>query len=256
MVMTSAHDGDSKLAAGVTAPSFDEQRAEFHHQMLSAVSHDLKTPLASVIGSLEIYQQMHERLSPEKQQALLHLALQEAYRLDNFITNILDIAKLENGLVKVRYEQRELGELLQEAVNRFILRDKQQHITVQTLDQPFVVMADSLLIGRCLQLLIDNAIIHGGGTKDIRLSYGHEASSDQYRIVIHDQGQGIPAAEMQHIFSKYARLSKSDQKNAGTGLGLTICQEIMALMQGTIIAENNPGGGVSVTLRLPFYHPA
>ena len=256
MVMTTTYNGNSKPTTGLTAPTVDEQRAEFHHQMLSAVSHDLKTPLASVIGSLEIYQHMRDHLNPEKQQALLQLALQEAYRLDNFITNILDIAKLENGLVKVRYERRELGELLQEAVDRFVLRDKQQHITVQAQDQPLIVMADSLLISRCLQLLIDNAIIHGGGIKEISLSYGMDVGADRFYIVIHDQGQGIPAAEMQHIFSKYARLSKSDQKNAGTGLGLTICREIMELLQGTITAENNPGGGASVTLRLPIYADA
>jgi two-component system sensor histidine kinase KdpD len=251
--MTSEPEVDIIPAKGPSTPSFDEQRAEFHHNMLSAVSHDLKTPLASVIGSLEIYQQMQGRLSVEKQQALLNLALQEAYRLDNFITNILDIAKLENGLVKVRYEQRELGELLQEAVDRFVLRDKKQHIRVEMQGEPLIVMADSLLLGRCLQLLVDNAIIHGGGTGEIRLSYQIERAAESFAIIIHDHGQGIPAVDMQHIFSKYTRIGKSDQKLAGTGLGLTICREIMTLLHGTVTAENNTDGGVSVTLRLPLH---
>ena len=72
-----------------------------HRKMLSAVAHDLKTPLVSIIGSLEIYEHLQDTLSREKQAVLIHVALQEAYRLDSFMTNILDMARLENGLVRL-----------------------------------------------------------------------------------------------------------------------------------------------------------
>jgi len=78
----------------------DKIREDLHRQILSTVSHDLKTPLATIIGSLEIYQKMFEKLSPEKRQSLISASLSEAYRLDNFITNILDMTRLEAGAVR------------------------------------------------------------------------------------------------------------------------------------------------------------
>src|ERR1700721_2788036 len=81
-------------------PYSDEERELLHRQILSSVSHDLKTPLASIIGSLEVFERMNDRLSEEQQKTLITVALREAYRLDNFITNILDMARLESGMVK------------------------------------------------------------------------------------------------------------------------------------------------------------
>ena len=107
---------------------FNKERELMHRQMMSSVSHDLKTPLASIIGSLEIHDQMKAQLKPEKKQALLDTALQEAYRLDNFITNILDMAKLENGQVRVKKELCDIGELLQACTNQLASRLKDSDV--------------------------------------------------------------------------------------------------------------------------------
>src|ERR1700676_2951144 len=85
--------------------SFDKDREHMHRRMLSSVSHDLKTPLVSIIGSLEIYERMQDTLPREQQLELIHVALQEAHRLNNFITDILDRAGRDNGLVSVRQER-------------------------------------------------------------------------------------------------------------------------------------------------------
>ena len=85
--------------------AFDKEREHMHRRMLSSVSHDLKTPLVSIIGALEIYERMQDTLPREKQMELIHVALQEAHRLNNFITDILDRAGLENGLVSVERER-------------------------------------------------------------------------------------------------------------------------------------------------------
>src|ERR1700722_172856 len=92
--------------------SLDEHRERIHRQMLSSVSHDLKTPLASIIGSLEVYEHLHDKLPEERKRALLRVALQEAYRLDSFVTNILDMAKFENNSVKARKEATDIKSLI------------------------------------------------------------------------------------------------------------------------------------------------
>ena len=85
--------------------SFDKKCDHMHRRMLSSVSHDLKTPLVSIIGALEIYERMQDTLPREKQLELIRVALQEAHRLNNFITDVLDKAGLENGLVSVERER-------------------------------------------------------------------------------------------------------------------------------------------------------
>ncbi len=96
----------------------DEEREQLHRQMLSSVSHDLKTPLASIIGSLEVYERMKDKLPEEKKTTLIHVALQEAYRLDNFITNILDMARFENHIVKPHYERTEITAIVSDCLLR------------------------------------------------------------------------------------------------------------------------------------------
>lgn len=236
----------------LSTASYDAERAHFHQKILSAVSHDLKTPLSSIIGSLEINAQMKAQLTPEKQQALLDLALEEAYRLDSFITNILDIAKLENHLVKVRFETYELGMLLRDCLHRLQLRMKDQNLLLHSEPEPLMIETDGLLLGRCLQILIDNAAVHGDGLHAIEVQYGQDIANKTFSIRILDRGMGIPEARLDSIFAKYTRYSKTDQQNAGTGLGLTICQEIMKLLGGTIQAGNNQNGGALFTMQLPL----
>src|SRR3984885_4716957 len=103
-----AHLGGNAASA---QPVLDDERERLHRQMLSSVSHDLKTPLASIIGSLEIYERMRNTLSAEKKQMLVETALQEAYRLDTFVTNILDMARLEEGKLRLQYSRVQLKHL-------------------------------------------------------------------------------------------------------------------------------------------------
>src|SRR5580704_8023351 len=102
--------------------SLDEHRERLHRQMLSSVSHDLKTPLASIIGSLEIYERMKDTLAAEKRHMLVETALQEAYRLDTFVTNILDMAKLEEGKLRLQYSTAQLRHMIEDCIAKLSMR--------------------------------------------------------------------------------------------------------------------------------------
>lgn len=224
-----------------TDTHFNEEREQMHRQLLSAVSHDLKTPLASVIGSLEIHQRLHERLSEEKKQTLIETALQEAYRLDNFITNMLDMHKLEQGLVTMRREHFELGALIRDCLVSLDNRLTGSSVTLDAPAQPVEITSDAALLGRALALLLDNAVKYGGTPPAIIIRY-ERTDSGLIQIELQDNGQGIPAGHAEHIFEKYTRFARGDHQNAGTGLGLSIARAIMQLLGGTVRVAPSHGG--------------
>jgi len=244
-----------KLLGGTVssgAASFDQAREQIHRNMLSAVSHDLKTPLATMIGSLEICMRMDDKLTAEKKKTLINSALTEAYRLDNFITNILDMAKLEGGLVTAKPERCDLTALLHDCLTRMGPKRDKADITLTPGMGGTAVHTDPMLLGRAAGLLLENAVRHAGKHPAIVVDYGVEGRSALIRI--RDNGPGIPRGQEKAIFSKYTRLGKSDQQNAGTGLGLAICRSIMTTLEGEVMGGNHPAGGAIFTLVFPIKH--
>lgn len=229
--------------------TFDNEREQMHQAMLSSVSHDLKTPLASIIGSLEIHARMKERLSPEKKDALIATALHEAYRLDNFITNILDMAKLESGMVKVKRESVDLRILLSDCMIKLRHREGSEHIQIPSILPVQSIHTDATLFARALFVLLDNALKHGDNP--IVVDVLEEKNLGEIMLVIRDHGSGILPGREKEIFSKYTRFARKDQQNAGTGLGLSIAQTIMHLLGGRIEAMNHSTGGALFTLHIP-----
>lgn len=247
----SANSNTPRDSAGVTADmQFQETREHIHRQMLSSVSHDLKTPLASIIGSLEIHERMGNKLSDEKKATLLQTALSEAHRLDNFITNILDMAKLENSMVRAHSELCDIGHLVQDTLIRLGVRTQDVTITsTPTTQEPILYRTDSMLLSRAIFLILDNALKYRSATPQVEIRYGIRL--DGLTIEVEDNGPGIPLENVDAIFSKYTRLVKQDHQNAGTGLGLSICRALVTLIGGTVNVKNGEKGGAIFTLHFP-----
>ena len=260
MSKASGNDTSAKSAlsdAPQDARSHDEIREHLHRQMLSAVSHDLKTPLSTVIGSLEVINLMGARLSEDKRKTLIGSALTEAYRLDNFITNILDMAKFEAEAVRPRPQPVGLNQLIQDALTRLGPLKARGRIEVMRSAGDDGFISDAMLSARAIGLVIENALKHGGNrTADgvdapvIEINYGFDHNKQPY-VRIRDHGAGIPADKQAMIFDKYTRLSKADQQNAGTGLGLTLCRHIMTLLGGQVSVSTHEDGGAVFTLSWP-----
>ncbi|MFP1130017.1 sensor histidine kinase [Asticcacaulis sp. W401b] len=231
-------------------PSQETQLKEaLYRQMLSAVSHDLKTPLATIIGSLEVYTLLEAKLSEEKRRSLITSALSEAYRLDKFITNILDMAKLESRAVQPREETANLTPLIRDSITRLgPLKDKGE-IRLHDLGGAEAFHTDTVLLSRVVGLIIENALKHTGKAPVVDIDYG--ASGEEAFVHVRDHGPGIPPDKMRAIFNKYTRLQKQDQQNAGTGLGLSIAELIMTLLGGRIEVRNHPETGAVFSLYVP-----
>lgn len=227
--------------------AFEQERERLHRSVLTSVSHDLKTPLTCIIGSLEVYERTKEKLTFEKKNTLINTALKEAYRLDSFVTNILDMARLENGAVKLKKELCVMDLLLEDCLIMLGHRLHECDISIKAVPKAFSVTTDALLLMRAVCILLDNAAKYSPLKPIIKVEY--EKIGDQAVIRIEDNGPGIPESKLEEIFSKYARFAVEDHKHAGTGLGLPICREIMRLLGGTVTVKNLVGGkGAEFTL--------
>jgi len=220
--------------------SFEQEREQLHRAVLSSVSHDLKTPLSCIIGSLEIYERTKEKLTLDKKNILINTALQEAYRLDSFVTNILDMARLESGAVKVKKELCVMDLLLEDCLILLGRRLQECDVSIKTIPATFPITTDPLLLQRAICIVMDNAARYASLHPVIGVEY--EKVGGQVIIRVQDNGPGIPKEKMEEIFSKYARFAIQDHKHSGTGLGLPICREIMRLLDGMVTVENLPGG--------------
>lgn len=232
--------------------SIDKEREEMHRKMLSSVSHDLKTPLASVIGSLEIHERMKDKLPTETRDQLIATALHEAYRLDSFVTNILEMARLEENAIAPRIETCSVRHLIQDCLTKLGHRLHSVNVTINGDPSINMIETDPILLTRIIIQLVDNAIRFADNDPKLTVAYGRlEDNSKAFYLTVQDNGPGIAQGKEEAIFTKYARFARSDSQKAGTGLGLSIVREIARLLKGTIKAENNPQGGAVFTLILP-----
>lgn len=231
----------------------DKLKEDLYRQILSSVSHDLKTPLATIIGSLEVHNLLEHKLSEEKRRSLISSALSEAHRLDRFISNILDMARLEGGAVAVSLTPSRLPTIISDSISRLgPLKDKGT-IRVHSQSGSLDIVTDANLLGRVIVLLLENALKHTGIAPSIDIDYGINGA--EAYIHIRDRGPGIPTDKMKAIFSKYTRLSKRDQQVAGTGLGLAIATQILELLNGRVEVANHPETGAVFSIFLPAVTP-
>ncbi|EHQ90473.1 ATP-binding protein [Desulfosporosinus youngiae] len=218
--------------------------------LFNSLSHDLRTPLASIIGAVTgLLEDKNVVYSPEVRKELLNTILHGAERMNRFISNLLDMARLESGMLRLNKEWCDLQDIIGVAVNRLgnTLTRRPLEITIQE-DLP-LVQADGILIEQVLINLLDNALKYSAAASKITILISQHAR--QIEVVVANCGQGIPEADLSKVFDKFYRLSSSLQVS-GTGLGLAICKGFIEAHGGNIWAENNKLGGVTITFTLPL----
>lgn len=223
-------------------------REDLHAMLLSSVSHDLKTPLACIIGSLDIYQHLKDTLSEERKDSLIIAAIKEARRLDSFITNILDMARLESDKA-FKYERIDIGQLVRQCVLKMDAVLNQHDVKLELASQ-VMVDVNELWIARAVTLLLDNAALYTPVNTQILVT----VTSDQLAcwVAVRDFGPGIPKKIVPALFHKHSRTTQEDTKTAGTGLGLPICKAIAEMHGGAIRCEEAASGdGTVFTITLP-----
>ena len=219
--------------------------------LLTSISHDLKTPLASVLGSASTLRDFSLPLSDAEKADLLSTIIDESERLNRFIANLLDMTKLESGAIVPNTARHDLGEIAGSALRRAgkILAHHKVRLELEA-DLPMLEL-DAVLFEQVLFNLLDNAAKYAPANTTISLRGFRDRDSIALQVI--DEGAGIPQAELENVFDKFYRVQKGDHVRAGTGLGLAISRGFVEAMHGTISAANRTDrSGAVLTIRLPI----
>jgi len=204
--------------------------------LLTSISHDLRTPLASILGCATSLISREAHLDEAGREAMLRTIQEEAERLNRFIGNLLDMTRLESGPLTLRGGLADLSDVIGAVLRRAgrILSAYQVEVDLQ----PGLPMLniDMVLFEQALFNLLDNAAKYSPTGSTIRIRARREG--EQVRLQILDEGEGIPEADLERIFDKFYRVRGADRQRAGTGLGLAICRGFVDAMGGTITAGN------------------
>lgn len=231
-----------------------DEREKLRTSLLSSVSHDLKTPLAAILGSLSVHRSMYDKLPEAQRRELTDAALTEAQRLDSFITNILDLAKIESGAVKFKRQWQSPDDLVGRVKKRLRMRLENHTLVVHKHPSDIEVELDPVVSEQALLNVLDNAIKYtpAGSVIDVRM----ETTDEYFKLHVRDHGPGIPEEEHERIFDKYTRLQRQDHQVAGTGLGLAVARAAMRGQGGDILLAAHSDGGVIFTLCWPQWRVA
>jgi two-component system sensor histidine kinase KdpD len=220
--------------------------------LLSSLSHDLRTPLASITGAVTTLRQLGDRMDAETRADLLATVEEETGRLTRFVGNLFDMTRIESGLLKPRREPVDLPGLINGVVDRMARLDPRLKIETSTADAMPPALGDAGLLEQVLFNIFDNARKYAGTEQP--LSVYVRRDRQEAVISVTDQGKGIPAEDLEVIFEKFHRRAKGDGRPAGTGLGLSIARGFVTAMGGTIKAESPAlrKRGTRFVIRLPL----
>ena len=223
--------------------------------LLTSISHDLKTPLASVLGAAGALRDLSKSFDDDAKAELLSTVIDESERLNRFIANLLDMTKLEAGAVVPNAALHDIGEIAGSALQRASKILVKHRVEMEISPDLPMVSVDAVLFEQVLFNLLDNAAKYAPPDTTVRLQSWQEG--DSVRLQVLDEGDGVPSADLERIFDKFYRSRKGDQVRAGTGLGLAIARGFVEAMGGTITAANRSDRtGAVFTITLPAPKPA
>ena len=220
--------------------AIDRQRTA----LLAAVGHDLRTPLAGIKAAVSSLRQRDITWSDADRDELLATIEDSADRLDTVVANLLDASRLEAGALSVQARPVALDAVVAAAV--LAVPEAAGRVEIDVADDLPLVLADPGLLERILANLVDNAVSHGGehGPVEITATAGAESA----KLAVVDHGRGVPAEQRQRMFAPFQRLDE----RSGIGLGLSVARGLAEAMGGALAADESPGGGLTMRLRLPL----
>jgi two-component system sensor histidine kinase KdpD len=227
------------------------QTEQMRSSLLSAVSHDLRTPLASITGAASTLRSQGDRLPPETRQELLESISDEAERMGRLVSNLLDMTRLDSGSVELRRDYYPLEEIVGTALQRMERQLQGRAISTDLAENLPLVFVDDVLFGQVLWNLLENAVKYTPPATPVDLAAFE--SEGAVVIEVRDRGPGIPPGEEERIFQKFYRATSGNTLSSvqGAGLGLPICRAIVEAHRGTIQALPRPAGGSIFRIRLP-----
>jgi signal transduction histidine kinase len=247
------------IAAGLLSVALlqlrrQQQLARLRTEFVSGVSHELRTPLAQIRWFAELLQLGKLRTEEERSRSA-GIIDQEARRLTYLVENVLNFSRSEKGTNRISPSPADLDHEIQDVIELFAPLARARKMTLATaLDAHAVVTLDRDALRQILLNLLDNAAKYGPQGQTITI--GSEIAGDVARVWVEDQGPGIPHEDRRRVWDPYVRLNRAaESATGGSGIGLSVVRELVALHGGRTRAEGSPGGGARVLVELPLNQP-
>jgi two-component system sensor histidine kinase KdpD len=216
--------------------------------LLSSLSHDLRTPLASILGAVTSLRSLGERMPPDARDDLLAAIEEEAVRLSNFVANLLDMTRLESGMLDLKRDWVDLGDVMRAAAARARKFWPDRPIALAIAPGIPLVRGDSSLLEQVIFNLLDNANKYAPPGTPVTIEAFSESGAAV--LTVTDTGPGIPEQDLERVFAKFYRGVEGDGRRAGTGLGLAIARGVVDAMDGKITVESPVAQGRGARLRI------
>jgi two-component system sensor histidine kinase KdpD len=241
----------AELAAEASEADALRRSERLRTALLNSISHDLRTPLAGVLGATTTLIEYGPELERPVQMDLLESIRDEAERLNRYVGNLLDMTRLEGGGVAPRTQSTDLRDVVTAAAERVVRRLGKRELVRDYPPTLSTVPADPALLEQALVNILENAIAYSDDASRIEAA----VYEDERNVVIsiEDEGRGIPTAQLQQVFEKFLRLDESSDRGKGTGLGLAIAKGFVEAMGGRIAAASpvHDGKGTRILISLP-----
>ncbi|KMV77504.1 GHKL domain-containing protein [Coprobacillus sp. AM42-12AC] len=222
---------------------------DMQKQFLSDVSHELKTPMSAIIGSVEILKRDGME-SSEIFNEFMDILLKESYRMQNIINDILELSRLDQTKVSLDYQELDVKAVVKESMDLFEPLAKEKHLSLiyhNQIKEPLIL--DYSTVKTILSNFISNAIKY---SNEGIITIKTKKEDDTFILSVQDEGIGIPKNKLNYIYDRFYQVDKSRSSKISTGLGLSIVKKIVELNQGTIDVESSAGIGSTFIVKLPI----
>lgn len=232
------------------ATKAESERERMRANLLRAVSHDLRTPLTTIYSASSTLRDKNETLTQKQKDAMLQSIQEDSDWLVRMVENLLSITRIDSGKIKIKKTPTILDELIDSVMTKFLSRYPKQEVQVSIPEEIVVIPMDTILIEQVLINLLENAVIHADGMKELSLrvfTLGQQAIFE-----VADDGCGIREDRLKHIFTGYSEASGEapDGRKRNAGIGLSVCATIIKAHGGEISAENRKTGGALFRFKL------
>ncbi|HVT37012.1 MAG TPA: ATP-binding protein, partial [Nevskiaceae bacterium] len=237
------------LARDVDQSKMLAQTEKLRSALLTSISHDLRTPLSSILGAISSLRAYGKKYDEKARDELLTTAQDETERMSRFVANLLDMTRLDSGALAPKAEACDLNDVAGAALRRAEKLLAKHQVQIDIPGNVPMVKLDFVLLEQVLVNLLDNAAKYSPAGSTVELA----VNAHRYAVTleVRDRGPGIPPEDLQRIFDPFFRVRQGDQQRAGTGLGLAVCRGFVQAMNARISASNRAGGGAVFTIEFP-----
>lgn len=222
-------------------------KIKLYNTLLNSLSHELRTPIAAIIGATDNLQSNSSKLTASNRNELVAEISKASFRLNQQVENLLNMSRLDSGFVQPKKDWCDITEVIYESIKRIEDNKVPQKITVNINPAIPLFKLDEVMLEQVIYNLLNNAVLYTEPNCNIDISA--ICHNDVLQIIIEDNGNGFPEDEIKNVFDKFYRLK--DSKVGGTGLGLSISKGFTEAQGGTINLQNRPTGGAGFTINIP-----